>query len=75
MVTYNGVTFSQEEVNIYEEMSNKLDAYNRELEKNDDAIKPNYSDEQISKLRTYFGHKKVQELKEAGIYRGIFLKN
>lgn len=73
MITYNSVTFSQEEVDIYEEMYNKLDAYNRELEKNDDAIKPDYSDELVSKYRAYHGHKKVQELKDAGIYRGIFL--
>lgn len=68
MVTYNGITFSQEEVDTYEEMSNKLDQFNRAFEKNDEASKPDYSDELVSKYRTYFGHKKVQELKDAGIY-------
>lgn len=75
MTTYNNTTFTQEEVDLYEDMAITLDRYNRMLEENEDTKKPYYSDELISKYRAYHGHKKVQELKDAGIYRGIFLKN
>jgi DNA invertase Pin-like site-specific DNA recombinase len=70
---YNGVRFTQEEVEVYNNMFKVINGYNRELGVNKDAKKPYYSKELLSKYSDYMAHKKTQELKDAGICSSIFI--